>query len=271
MGARQDVRITGRPGRNRGGSTSTHSPASSPQAQFRRYCRIPCTKLLAHLLLLLHVLVADRVLRGGVASPRSTFHCVDAHCAEVFDVPLHCTLLHLRALPTSTCASASLAAGVCATRRRPFPARPSGPSPTSHFAVRRNSAPTGIMYFLAEKSAGERGTEGGVCVGAEDDPERIATRPSPPPCARGWDDAIARHPARGESLPGQLLHPSLYKCSLEEAPSSPACGPATQTAPILRQSLGEYATLAASARVRTLHSPRSPPMRPAHRERDPPH
>ncbi|KAJ6523734.1 hypothetical protein B0H19DRAFT_647560 [Mycena capillaripes] len=35
----------------------------------------------------------------------------------------------------------------------------------------------------------------------------------PPPCGRsasGWDDAIARRPARGESPPGQLIHSSLY-------------------------------------------------------------
>ncbi|KAJ7891562.1 hypothetical protein B0H13DRAFT_2039175 [Mycena leptocephala] len=64
------------------------------------------------------------------------------HCAWVFDAPLHFTLLHLRTPPTSTCAYASLAAGIRATRCRPLPARPSAPCLASHSAVRRTSAPT---------------------------------------------------------------------------------------------------------------------------------
>ncbi|KAJ7844088.1 hypothetical protein B0H14DRAFT_1002149 [Mycena olivaceomarginata] len=92
-------RTPARPGRKRGGSTSTHSPASSPspQASSRRHCRIPCTKLLAHLLpLLLHILVAHsvfpaaRVLRGGVASPRSILPRVGVRTAlGSLTPPLH--------------------------------------------------------------------------------------------------------------------------------------------------------------------------------------
>ncbi|KAJ7877938.1 hypothetical protein B0H14DRAFT_3435808 [Mycena olivaceomarginata] len=51
---------------------------------------------------------------------------------------------------------------------------------------------------------------------------------------------------------------------VEEAPSSPACDPATQTAPVLSSiNLSENmpsSTLAAGGRVRTLPSLRSPPM-----------
>jgi hypothetical protein len=73
MGARQDARIPARPGRKQDGSTSTHSPASSPspQAPFGRHWRIPCTKLLAHLLpLLLHVLAADSVVPAALVFAR---------------------------------------------------------------------------------------------------------------------------------------------------------------------------------------------------------
>ncbi|KAJ7913654.1 hypothetical protein B0H13DRAFT_2004291 [Mycena leptocephala] len=85
---------------------------------------------------------------SGARIRRRVFSTLDSsprrytHCAWVFDAPLHFTLLHLRAPPTSTCASASLAAGIRATRCCPLPARPSAPCLASHSAVRRTSTPT---------------------------------------------------------------------------------------------------------------------------------
>ncbi|KAJ7321233.1 hypothetical protein DFH08DRAFT_970102 [Mycena albidolilacea] len=137
MGARPEARTPARPGRKRDGSTSTHSPASSPspQASSRRHCRIPLSSLR-------HAYCAAAWLLRAPLFPASVY-------ALRLGLLRPTALLHLRAPLTSTCASACLAAGVRAPRHRPLPPRPSDPCPTFHFAGRRTSAPTGIMYFCA--------------------------------------------------------------------------------------------------------------------------
>ncbi|KAJ7861271.1 hypothetical protein B0H13DRAFT_1115134 [Mycena leptocephala] len=199
---------------------------------------------LAHLVpLLLYVLVADSVVPATRIARRRGFSALDSsprrytHCARVFDAPLRSTLLHPPAPPTSTCASARPDAALFLSALPP------------HSAVRRTSAPTGIMYFCApmtdctrmvidsdrgvaekpemrwmyvwvrvrvqvympwkEGNTRERRMGGEMERGGR---RRTHCDAGPPPCGRsasGWDSAIGRLPTRGESPPGQLIHSSL--------------------------------------------------------------
>ncbi|KAJ7885920.1 hypothetical protein B0H14DRAFT_3733480 [Mycena olivaceomarginata] len=163
--------------------------------------------------------------------------CRYTHCAWVFDAPLHSTVLHLRAC---------ILGGGCP--RDPTPSSCCPPfRPMFHLPF------CGAAYFRADgnhvflraddglRMQGGCLRQWGVAEKAEvrwigwaerwneeDDAERIVMR-----AVCEWKVLLAR----AWELPAVV----------GEAPSSPACGPATRTAPVLRQSLGESAASGAYA------------------------
>jgi hypothetical protein len=148
-------------------SQAASSP--SPQAPFRRHCRIPCTTLLAHLSLFCCTFSSRTVsslrrgrgfsaldssprwytvyaLRSGLRRPTALHPLAPARTVYVHlracilgsgrprNPTPPSTLLHLRAPSASTCASASLPAGVREDGRR------DGTRRTMQNALRRGSS-----------------------------------------------------------------------------------------------------------------------------------
>ncbi|KAJ7836640.1 hypothetical protein B0H14DRAFT_3460532 [Mycena olivaceomarginata] len=181
------------------------------QAPSRRHCRIPCTKLLANLLpLLLHVLVAHsvfpaaRVLHGGVASPRFTLPRVGIRTALGSLTP--------RRTPAPACA-AQVHLRVCMLGGG-RPRAPTPPSSCPPFRSMSHLSFRGAAYFRADGNhvfcAPMTDCAGMVTVSDSEEWRRGV------PGERGAGDG-------GEVdcsfEPGSLV---------EEAPSPPACGPATR-------------------------------------------